>query len=156
MLNVAELINAIVAKLQDIPDLVACLKNQPEAIFAYHDIYPSKSNLLKAIATMKSGQIMVAWAGCQTPGASMGYWSHNIQIFVRAAEEDPSTSPDGYYRIIRLIFDGIPRGGSCSMRQLSFLPYLDPMTGESAVRLVDEQGADYFEVRFQLVETVPV
>lgn len=156
MLDVALLINSIVEKLQDIPELVACLNHRPEQIFAYHDIYPSKANLFKAVATMTPGQIMVSWAGCQPPPSTMGYWAHNIQIFIRAAEEQPTARPDGYYRLIRMIFDGVPRGGSCSMRQISFMPYLDPMTAESAVRMVDEQGTDYFEVRFQLVETVPV
>jgi hypothetical protein len=152
LVDVASLSDEIVGKWRAIPDLVDFIGGS-EKVFVYHHSYPNNSSIGKAIATLKPGQIMLAWEGVRPPEAPMAYWTHRFTAFVRAPEELPVSSPSGYYLLIRLLFDGIPQPGTCRMREIQFLPTLDSMGGESAELSMDEQGADYFTVRFNISET---
>lgn len=152
MIRVKRLVNAIVDNLRSIPELVAVLQGKEEAIFAYHDIYPAKSSVALAVVELEPGQIMVAWNGTTPAAAAMGFWQHNVKVFIRAAEEVESLDPDGYYELFRLIFDGIPEGQELTMRQLEQIPECDPMENETVVRSTDAEGVDYFEVDLSFTE----
>lgn len=152
MIRVKSLVNAIVDNLRSIPELVACLQGNEEAIFAYHDIYPAKSSVALAVVELQPGQVMVAWNGTTQAAAAMGFWQHNVKIFIRAAEEVEGLNPDGYYELFRLIFDGVPEGQTLTMRQLEQIPECDPMENETIVRSTDGEGVDYFEVNLSFTE----
>jgi hypothetical protein len=60
MIDPSILINALVALLQDIPDLVTEVNGDPERIYAYDDQYPKRSSLPFAIHQMPAPSIMAA------------------------------------------------------------------------------------------------
>lgn len=152
MIRVKRLVNAIVDNLRSIAELVAVLQGKEEAIFAYHDVYPAKSSVALAIVELEPGQIMVAWNGTAPAAAAMGFWQHNVKIFIRAEEEVETLDPDGYYELFRLIFDGVPEGQELTMRQLEQIPECDPMENETIDRSTDAEGVDYFEVNLTFTE----
>lgn len=154
MIKVSKLINSVVDKLRQIPELVALLHGDENSIFAYHDVYPSKSSLALAVIELKPGQIMVAWNGSGPAPAPMGFWQHNVKVFLRGAEERDDVDPEGYYDLFRLIFDGVPAGQALPMRSIEFVPECDPMSNESISRSSDIEGVDYFEIDFNFVERV--
>ena len=45
MINPAELVDGLVTKLRDIPELVAEMNGDPGRIYAYHDAYPKRISL---------------------------------------------------------------------------------------------------------------
>lgn len=155
MIRVKSLVEAIVNNLRSIPELVAILQGREEAIFAYHDIYPAKSSVALAIIELQPGQIMVAWNGTSPAAAPLGFWSHNVKVYIRAAEESETLDPEGYYELFRLIFDGVPEGQSLTMRQMEQIPECDPMENETIVRSSDAEGIDYFEVDLNFTEKMP-
>lgn len=155
MIRVKQLVDAIVDNLRAIPELVALLQGNEEAIFAYHDIYPAKSSVAMAVLELEPGQIMVAWNGTTPAAAPMGFWRHNVKIFVRAAEEVQTLNPEGYYELFRLMFDGVPDGQTLTMRQMEMIPECDPMESETIVRSSDIEGTDYFEIDLNFTEKMP-
>lgn len=146
MINVSSLVDAIVDHLRKIPDLVAILQGRENAIYAYHDRFADTNSVALAIAKMEPGQLMVVWVG-SVPGAPTSWWKHQIKIYIRANEEDfNGATPEGYYEIVRLIFDGVPEGQSLPMRAIEPLESVDPMQDESISRSSDLEGVDYFEI----------
>jgi hypothetical protein len=154
MIKVSTLVNSIVDKMRQIPELVSLLHGDENSIFAYHDVYPTKSSLALAVIELKPGQIMVAWNGSAPGPTPMGFWTHNIKVFLRGVEEKEGIDPEGYYDLFRLIFDGIPEGQALTMRQIEFVPECDPMANESISRTSDIEGVDYFEIDFDFVERI--
>jgi len=146
LIKVSELVDAFVDHLRRIPDLVAHLQGRPEAIYAHHDRYPDVNSLALAVQQMEPGNVMVAWVGSQ-PSSGMSWWKHQLKIFIRAnVEEFSGTSPDGYYEIVRLMFDGVPEGQTLEMRSIEPVDRVDPMSDWSIARSSDIEGVDYFEI----------
>ncbi len=154
MVNPSELIEALVGKLRDIPDLVGEVDGDEERIFAYHDRYPARTRLMDAVYEMPWPSIMVAWQGIdQGSRGEFGAWRHHVSLFLRAKEEygDP---PDGYYRLYRLICKGVPAGGDGQpMIYTTVHPSFDPHGDvPPIVRQSDQAGVDYFEVQMSFIE----
>jgi hypothetical protein len=144
MINPAELVDALVAKLRAIPELVAEMHGDPERIRAYHDLYPKRVSLALAIYEAPVPSILVAWQGT-TPGrfGAGEAWKHNLSLYLRAAD---------YYRMLDLIVNGVPAGGALKMLYSTIHERCHPMDLPSIQRATDEQGADYFEVTLSFTE----
>jgi hypothetical protein len=61
MLNPGEIVEALVAKLRAIPELVTEMEGDATRICAYHDAYPRKVSLLSAVYEAPHPSILVAW-----------------------------------------------------------------------------------------------
>jgi hypothetical protein len=144
MINPAELVDALVAKLRAIPGLVAEMDGDPERIRAYHDLYPKRTSLALAIYEMAVPSILIAWQGT-APGSfgAGGVWKHNLALYLRAAD---------YYRLFDLIVNGVPAGSALKMLYTTVHPVCHPMDLPSIGRATDEQGTDYFEVTVSFTE----
>jgi hypothetical protein len=152
MINPAELVDALVAKLRAIPELVLEMEGDPQRIFAYHDLYPKRVSLPLAIYEMPVPSILVAWQGT-TPG-SFGVgevWRHNLSLYLRAREAFEGDPPTAYYRLFDLIVNGVP-AGALKMLYTTVHPRCHPMDLPSIQRTSDEQGTDYFEVTMSFTE----
>jgi len=153
MINPAELVDALVAKLRAIPELVLEMEGDPERIFAYHDLYPKRASLPLAIYEMPVPSILVAWQGT-TPGSfgAAEVWKHNLSLYLRARETLEGDPPTAYYRLFDLIVNGVPTGSALKMLYTTIHPRCHPMDLPSIQRATDEQGTDYFEVTVSFTE----
>jgi hypothetical protein len=153
VINPAELVDALVAKLRAIPELVAEMEGDAERIRAYHDLYPKRVSLALAIYEMPAPAILVAWQGT-TPG-SFGAgeaWKHNLSLYLRARETFEGDPPTAYYRLFDRIVNGVPTGSAFKMLYTTIHPACHPMDLPSIERATDEQGTDYFQVTVSFTE----
>lgn len=153
MINPAELVDELVAKLRAIPELVVEMNGDPQRIYAYHDSYPKRVSLPLAIYEMPAPAIMVAWQGT-VPG-TFGVneaWNHNLTLYLRARETLEGDPPTAYYRLFHLIVNGVPAGGALKMLYTTVHDRCHPMDTPSIQRATDEQGTDYFEVNISFTE----
>jgi hypothetical protein len=153
MINPAELVDALVAKLRAIPELVAEMEGDPQRIYAYHDLYPKRVSLPLAIHQMPAPAVMVAWQGT-LPGAfgGMEAWRHQISLYLRARETLEGDGPTAYYRLFDLIVNGVPVGSTLKMLYTTVHPRCQPMDTPSISRQSDAEGLDYFEVSTGFLE----
>jgi hypothetical protein len=154
MINPAEIIDALVSLLRDIPELVDEVGGDPERIFAYHDRYPRNVSLEMARYEMPSPSVMVAYQG--TGPGSFGtseVWKHEISISLRAREEaDEGAAPAGYYRLFRLITKGVPASVNQSLNNATVHASCQPMDTPAMRRQTDAAGVDYFEIAMSFTE----
>jgi hypothetical protein len=153
MIDPSTLIDALVALLRDVPDLVAEMSGDGARIYAYHDQYPKKASLALAIHQMPAPAIMAAWQGT-APGSFGGVdvWKHQVTLFLRARETFEGDPPTAYYRLFRLITKGVPAGAGVPMLNATVLPSCYPMDLPSIQRATDADGLDYFEVPMTFTE----
>ena len=153
MINPAELVDALVAKLRAIPELVLEMEGDPQRIYAYHDLYPKRVSLPLAIYEMPVPSILVAWQGTApgTFGAGEA-WKHNLSLYLRARETLDCDPPTAYYRLFDLIVNGVPASGALKMLYSTIHERCHPMDLPSIQRASDEQGTDYFEVTMSFTE----
>jgi hypothetical protein len=153
MIDPSILINALVALLRDIPDLVTEMGGDPERIYAYHDQYPKRASLANAIHTMPAPGIMAAWQGT-TPGnfGGVDVWKHHVTLFLRARETFDGDPPTAYYRLFRLITKGVPASAGVPMINATVHASCYPMDVPSMQRATDAEGLDYFEVAISFTE----
>ena len=153
MIDPSILINALVALLQDIPELVTEMNGDPDRIYAYHDQYPKRSSLPFAIHQMPSPSIMAAWQGT-VPGTFGGndVWKHQVTLYLRASETFDGDPPTAYYRLFRLITKGVPASAGLPVLNATVHPSCYPMDVPSIQRATDAEGLDYFEVNMSFTE----
>jgi hypothetical protein len=153
MINPAELVDALVAKLRAIPDLVAEMEGDDQRIYSYHDSYPKRVSLPLAIYEMPVPAVMVAWQGT-TPGTfgANEAWKHNISLYLRARETFDADPPSAYYKLFSLIVNGAPNGSGQKLLYTTVHDGCYPMDTPSIHRVADEQGTDYFEVAVSFTE----
>ena len=147
MINPAELIDALVDMLRDIPELVSEMGGDEERIFAYHDRYPTKVRLEQAKNLMLHPGMMVAYEGVE-PGLfnASEIWQHKLSLTIRAGEESDYESPAAYYRILRLVVKGVPTvGDGVAMNYATVHASFHPFgSGFRMERQTDAEGIDYF------------
>jgi hypothetical protein len=153
MIDTSEIVDALVATLRDIPELVSEMGGDPDRIYAYHDQYPKRSSLAYAIHQMPAPSIMAAWQGT-SPGSFGGsdVWKHQVSLFLRARETFDGDPPTAYYRLFRLITKGAPGSAGVPMLNSAIHPSCYPMDIPSVQRSTDAEGLDYFEVNMSFTE----
>lgn len=153
MIDTSQLVDALVAMLRDVPELVGEMGGDPDRIYAYHDQYPKRSSLAYAIHQMPAPSIMAAWQGT-SPGSFGGsdVWKHQVSLFLRARETFDGDPPTAYYRLFRLITKGVPDGPGVPMLNSTVHPSCYPMDIPSVQRSTDAEGLDYFEVNMSFTE----
>src|SRR5688572_16307353 len=114
MIDPAEISENLIALLREIPEYIEEMGGDPERIYAYHDGFPARSSLDKAIYEMPVPATMVVWQGTAPGGfGGMEVWEHKFAVIVRVPE--PATGsdpPTGYYRLFRLFLKGVPASGT--------------------------------------------
>src|ERR1035437_1398401 len=151
MIGPYELVDDLVAALQDIADLVAAMGADASRIFAYRDSYPKKVSLVHAIHTMPAPGCMAVWQGTQ-PGSfgGMDVWKHQVTLFLRVGE---NADPSAYYALFRLITKGTPATpGDIQMINLTVRASCYPMDLPQIQRQTDAEGLDYFEMPLSFTE----
>ena len=78
MVNIAQVVDAIVEKLREIPELVTEMGANPDRIYAYHDHYPKRTSLPQAIYQMPAPSVMVAWQGTAPGNFGENEWPEDI------------------------------------------------------------------------------
>jgi hypothetical protein len=153
MVNLAQVVDAIVAKLRDIPELVTEMGGNPDRIYAYHDHYPKRTSLPQAIYQMPAPSVMVAWQGT-APGnfGENEAWKHQFSLFLRAGETPTAGEPTAYYRLFALIVNGVPTSTGTRLLYSTIHKDCYPMDTPSISRETDAEGLDYFEVSVTLTE----
>jgi hypothetical protein len=151
MIDPSEIVNNLVAALQDIPELVSELGGDPERIYAYHDSYPKNISLAHAIHSMPAPALMAAWQGTASGAlGGMDVWKHQITLFLRAKPEDWVGS--SYYRLFRLITKGVPVSAGVPMENATVHPSCYAMDQPRIERQTDAEALDYFEVPLSFTE----
>ena len=147
MVNPAELVDALVDFLRDIPDLVEALGGDAQRISAYHDRYPKNTSLERARNESLHPSILVAYGGTADTGGIDG-WSTELTLLLRAGEELGEATPDGYYQLFRQIIKGVPatKGETgVAMNNQTVHASFHPMERPVLRRQTDQTGVDYFE-----------
>ncbi|MGQ9686626.1 MAG: hypothetical protein ACUVT2_10030 [Thiobacillaceae bacterium] len=152
MVNPAELVEALVARLRAIPELVAEMDGDAERIYAYHDHYPKRISLSSAVYEAPHPSILVAWQRT-SPGffGRHEVWKHDFALYLRARETS-EVPPTAYYRLWELIVNGVPEGDSVRLLNATIHPACYPMDVPTCARLTDEQGVEHFVVNLSLRE----
>jgi hypothetical protein len=153
VINFAVLADNLVALLRDIPELVMEMDGDAERIYAYHDQYPKRASLARAIHEMPAPSIMAVWQGTQ-PGSfgGMDVWKHQVTLYLRARETFDGDAPTAYYRLFRLITKGVPATADVPMLNVTVHPSCYPMDLPLIQRQTDAEGLDYFEVPITFTE----
>jgi hypothetical protein len=157
MVQPSQIADGLVTLLRLIPSLVQLTGSDAGNIFPYHDQFPKRSSLARALHEMPNGSLMVAWAGSGPVGVGgMEQWQHMFSIYCRAQEEDLDT-PNSYYAIFRLVVDGVPvsdvlNPSSQPMFNLEVVPECNPMNPPSIAREADANALDYFHISITFVE----
>ena len=127
MIDPYELVDNLVAALQDIADLVAAMNADKTRIFAYRDSYPKQVSLVHAIHTMPAPGCMAVWQGTQPASfGGMDVWKHQVTLFLRVGANADGASP--YYALFRLITKGAPsKAGGVQMINLTVHASCYPM-----------------------------
>lgn len=153
MINAAEIVDALVALLRDIPDLVSEMDGDAGRIYAYHDQYPRRSSLAVAIHQMPVPGIMAVWQGTVAGTfGGMDVWKHQVTLYLRAREASGGDPPAAYYRLFRLITKGVPVSAGVPMMNAAVHLSCYPMDLPSIQRATDAEGLDYFEVPITFTE----
>jgi hypothetical protein len=105
MVKPSDVVDALVAMLQAIPDLVDALNGDSSLIYAYLDTYPQNVDREKAVHDMESPSVMVVYEdfGIGSEGQA-ATTNHRLTIYARPAA-DVSGSDLAY-----LIVSGVPTG----------------------------------------------
>ena len=151
MIDPYELVDSLVAALQDIPDLVAAMGADASRIYAYRDSFPKKVSLVHAIHTMPAPGCMAVWQGSGPASfGGMDVWKHQVTLFLRIGE---NPNPSAYYALFRLIIKGTPvTTGDIQMINLTLHASCYPMDFPDIHRQPDAEGLDYFEVPLSFTE----
>jgi len=156
MLKWTEIASAIVAKLRDIPGLVAAMGGDPSVISAYRDRWPSQSWLHAALVELKAPYILVVWRRTG-PGSFAGHGGrqHEFSIIIRPPEDVPGAADAA--DISDLIVDGVPAGGGGNKLldetiHSGCYPMRDPTFERQTLMVSFEASVDYLEGRLVLDE----
>ncbi len=159
MIDAAEILDALVERLRDTPDVVSLMDGDPERIRAYHDMYPNQNSLQEEIAKgLEAPGILCYWQATGPGAGGFEPWQHVFGIAIRmAAELNTGATPQlGYSKIFRAIMKGLPATGE--QQPLIYatihpqcLPFLDS-TWPSISRATDVAGIDYFVIQLSFTE----
>ena len=152
MVNDIELINAMVDAFQRIPELTTLLENGADSIYGYIDENPIRNSASKAIYQLPAGSLLVSWSSTSLDragggGDSMLAWVHSIQVFVKACRGKSALE------ITHALANGVPQPGNQVWR---ICPLMSGVLGteiREIVRLIDEEGIDYYVVNTITQET---
>lgn len=157
MLNPADLVDAIVAALQDIPEFVTEMDGDAARISAYHDQFPTRSNLALAIYQMDPPSTLVIWRET-APGSAgrMEVWKHSFSVLFRPREH-VAGDDYGYGKLMELFVNGVPSSGTGQKLlnepiHASCWPMDVPTFARSTLMVTQDSALDYFEVRLTLTE----
>lgn len=155
MLNPADILDALVAKLKVITTLVDALGGDATNIVAYHDAWPASSYLQTALIEMKAPGILAVWR--DTSPGNFGrneVWKHTFSLIIRppeAVEDGP-----GYGDIFAAIVNGIPTGSGVKLLNdlihSGCYPMDVPTFTRQTIVVSAEASLDYFEIRITLTE----
>ena len=153
MINVAELVDNLVALLRDIPELVAEMEGDSERIYAYHYRYPKESSRAYAILTMPVPGIMVAYDGSfPMPFGSVQTRGYRVNVYMRCRETFAGDRPSGYYVLGQLLENGIPTSAGVPLSQLNVHPSCMQVQVASCQPDEDGERLDYFRHEMIFVE----
>jgi len=152
MLSAGDILEALIAKLRAIPDLLVEMDGDAARIYPYHDAYPTHVSLRSAVYEAPHPSIVVAWQ--RTSPGQFGrneVWKHDFILYLRAREA-PEGPDSGYYRLFMLMVNGVPDGESLRLLNAEIHPSCYPMDVPTCGRVTDEQGVDHFVVNLSLRE----
>ena len=148
VIDLIALTNATVDAFRRIPELVDALDGKPENVIGYVDVNPDKNSVGKAIYQMPPGSILVAWQETVFDPASMEPWVHRYQYYVRAQRGGSALD------IILKLVNGVPvPGDGQRWRYCPLMSGVNPTNVTNIVRMIDEEGIDYFVITAETLET---
>ena len=150
MVSLVALTNAFVAKLQDIPEVVALLGGDPAAIIPYIDSNPNSNNLEARIYEIKPGTVMVVHIDTVLAAtqSNMEKWLHTFHFILKAPRDQSNLD------LANLIVDGKPANGDGQIwRRCEVMAGVDPTEITSISRVTDTEGIDYELIVTQTSET---
>jgi len=147
MVHLSDMVNAMVATLSKIPELVAALAPE-DPIVGYIDLNPTHNSVDKALYQMQPGQVMVVWTNTRLDTGTMSKWSHLMQICMRSL---PGASD---LDLVDLIMAGVPQPGDGMVwRNCPILNGLLPTNVLEIERRTDSENVDYVVILTETAET---
>jgi hypothetical protein len=147
MRHLSDLVNAMVTKLSNIPELMAVLAPE-DPIVGYVDLNPIRNSVEKAIYQMQPGQVFVNWTDTNLDEGQMSRWSHSMEICVRSL---PGASD---MDLVDVIMEGVPQpGDGLIWLRCPILDGLLPTNVKKIERRTDSEYVDYLVIMTETAET---
>ena len=147
MVSLVDLVNAMAATLESIPEVVAALA-PVNPIRAYIDTNPTANNVDGAIYKMQPGQLMVCWTETRLQREEMSKWAHIVEIYVRALPDHSELD------LIGIIVAGVPNpGDGLIWRMCPIMPGLLPTEVTAISRRTNSEGVDYGVIETESAES---
>lgn len=146
MINPIDIQDGFVAKLRDIPGLVAEMGGNANNIMSFKRQFPDYTNFRRFVGDQVGPAIIISWHG-QYGGStsSMEVWKHTfLAVFISPIETGSSNPTPWLYRVWRQFVKGVPAsGGGLKMDQIDPHPLVLPMDVPSIEwTFGDEVGID--------------
>jgi hypothetical protein len=151
MINPTDILDALIAKLREIEDLVEEMDGDENRIYAFHSLYPKESNLAQAIFAQPVPSILAVWNG--TGPGNFGRneaWKHQFTLYLRARETDEATA--SYAKLFRLLTKGVPASTGLALQYSTVHADCLPMDTPTIARDTDQESLDYFAVSITFTE----
>ncbi len=111
MINPGVLLEALVAALRGIAELVQEMDGDVERIRGHYDAYPTQASLARAVYDMKAPGILVAYRGYGYQTGRYGSaWMHSFSIFAKCRRTNPGDPAGTQHRALQLLVEGVPAG----------------------------------------------
>lgn len=159
MINPGAVVDAVVAGLKAVPDLLVALGGNEARISDYCARYPQQVSLTKALVALPQPGILVAYRGfapARRSGGNSECWVHSVSVYLRCGQSDAATATEAL-RPVWLLVEGVPSGQSLALKNYEFHPALEAMNVPSCQLqqlVVDQQGTviEYWELQLRLVQ----
>jgi hypothetical protein len=138
VLKPSTILNGIVTKLRDIPELVVLVGGDASRIFAYTDKYPLEVNVSQKISRLEPGSVMV-WMQSKAPANESGPWKHVVEFVMMP--DDGGESEDMEDAIV----NGIVTADEMRFEEVEPIDEVDPMQ----VIVIDRGQIDFTDSTFE-------
>jgi len=159
MINTGTLTEAIVAKLRDMPDMVAAHGGDATKIRAYHGRYPDETNIREAVYALSAPGTLVAFAGLRVVGfpginGARDTNRYDFELYIRSREVLPTDlATAGFHEIIEALGHGVVTGSGFRLMYDTIDSRCLPFGKFSEVApIVDEENCDLVKVVLSLHE----
>jgi hypothetical protein len=147
MVDLLALLNDAATMIASCPEVAEELNGNSDGVLVYEDVATTvKNSLTRSVYEQPNGSVLLAWIGSAISVGEMEGWQHQVDIYVRALRQK---SP---LKLLNAIIDGIPYGQDLRWRYQCVNDAVLPVTILEIVRVPDEEGIDFYQIRCAFVE----
>lgn len=154
MTPISTVITAVMDKMRLVPGLLQAVAGVPDSIYSYTDLRPPNRSIEDAAGQMQSPSMMLALMGIEYgKRGDFDAWKFNFAIYLRMESvESYAAGVIGYHEVFQHFIDGIPAGSTLRLLDTVIHANFDLIEGPALERVLDQDGTEYWVIRFYLTE----